>query len=48
MELRDLGSSYGTFTQRGRMAEGETILLQEGDAFWLADSANTFKVATEK
>ena len=48
VELRDLGSSYGTFTQRGRMAEGETILLQEGDAFWLADSANTFKVATEK
>lgn len=48
VELRDLGSSYGTFTQRGRLAEGETALLKEGDAFWLADTANTFKVTTEK
>jgi hypothetical protein len=45
MTLTDMGSSYGTFLLNGcRLNAHESITLNPGDGFYLADTRNEFKV----
>jgi pSer/pThr/pTyr-binding forkhead associated (FHA) protein len=43
--LTDHGSTYGTFLGNGRkLGANESVTLNSGDSFNLADNSNTFRV----
>ena len=46
LTITDLGSSYGTFVNGDPLAQNTPLVLQNGDAFWLADPTNTFIVVS--
>ena len=47
--LEDIGSTYGTFLWNGkRIEKGQAAALADGEKFYLANKANTFKVVVKK
>ena len=42
--LRDLHATYGTFLNQRRLADGEEVLLQDGDVFSLGNQENSFQL----
>jgi len=42
--LTDMGSTNGTFYMGRRLAQGETVYLNNGDSFYIADGTNEFRI----
>jgi|GEM_PF-4659606 len=44
LTLTDMGSTNGTFVNGRRLAANETVVLNNGDRFFLANGSNEFKI----
>jgi len=46
--LTDMGSTNGTFVGGRKLSANETVTLNNGDSFYLADGGNEFKILAEQ